>query len=107
MRGPVTIVTARAPFKRRFVERNVRLVAVWRWLDARHAHPGAPAQQSTLYDAKTGKVVGRSATDSAGSTVIYDAQGRIIARESTDSAGTKTIYDAKSGKIIGRESPQR
>ncbi len=66
----------------------------------------AQAQQRTLYDAQ-GRVAGRSATDSSGAVTHYDAQGKIVTRESVDSAGTKTIYDAKSGRIIGRETPQR
>jgi YD repeat-containing protein len=37
-------------------------------------------QQRTLYDAG-GNVVGRSATDSSGTTTNYDARGRVITRE--------------------------
>jgi YD repeat-containing protein len=37
----------------------------------------ASAEQRTLYDAR-GNVVGRSATDSQGTTTIYDASGRNV-----------------------------
>ena len=61
----------------------------------------ASAQQRTFYDA-SGKIVGRSATDSQGSTTNYDSRGRVISREST-SGGTTTIYDS-SGRNVGRIS---
>ena len=57
------------------------------------------AQQRTFYDAN-GRVTGRQATHSNGSTTIYDASGRVTGRTSTDSQGTTTIYDA-SGRKIG------
>ena len=38
---------------------------------------GAMAQQRTFYDAN-GRVTGRQATHSNGSTTIYDASGRVI-----------------------------
>jgi YD repeat-containing protein len=55
------------------------------------------AQQRTLYDAR-GNVVGRSATDSGGTTTNYDARGKVISRESTTGKQT-TIYDA-SGRTF-------
>jgi YD repeat-containing protein len=66
----------------------------------------ASAQQRTFYDA-SGKVVGRSATDSQGTTTNYDSRGRVISRESTSDA-TTTIYDA-DGRSLGRvtTTPQR
>jgi YD repeat-containing protein len=39
----------------------------------------ASAQQRTFYDAG-GKVVGRSSTDSSGTTTNYDARGKVIRR---------------------------
>jgi YD repeat-containing protein len=59
----------------------------------------ASAQQRTFYDSR-GNVVGRSATDSQGSTTSYDSRGRVISREST-SGNTTTIYDASS-RLLGR-----
>jgi YD repeat-containing protein len=50
----------------------------------------ASAQQRTLDDA-SGKVVGRSATDSQGTTTNYDSRGRVISRETTTGNQT-TIY---------------
>ena len=64
----------------------------------------ALAQQSTIYG-PDGKVTGRVATDSQGSTTIYDAAGRVTGRTSTDSQGTTTIYDAsgrKAGSVTGK-----
>ena len=60
----------------------------------------ALAQQRTLYDA-SGRVIGKSATDSQSSRTLYDASGRVIGRTSTDSQGTTTIYDG-SGRVIGK-----
>jgi YD repeat-containing protein len=57
------------------------------------------AQQRTIYDSR-GKVVGRSSTDSSGTTTNYDARGRVITRETT-SANTTTVYDDR-GRNIGR-----
>jgi YD repeat-containing protein len=37
----------------------------------------ASAQQNAFYDAR-GNVIGRSATDSSGTTTIYDAAGRKV-----------------------------
>jgi YD repeat-containing protein len=66
----------------------------------------ASAQQRTFYDS-SGKVVGRSSTDSQGTTTNYDSRGRVISRESTNGNQT-TIYDA-SGRNVGRftTNPQR
>ena len=60
----------------------------------------AMAEQRTIYDAG-GNVVGRSATDSAGTTTNYDARGRVISRETTNGNTRTTIYDA-SGRVVGR-----
>jgi YD repeat-containing protein len=59
----------------------------------------ASAQQRTFYDA-SGKVVGRSSTDSSGTVTNYDARGKVISRETT-SGNQTTIYDA-SGRNVGR-----
>ena len=59
----------------------------------------ASAQQRTFYDS-TGKVVGRSSTDSSGTVTNYDSRGRVITRETT-SGNTTTIYDAR-GRLIGQ-----
>ena len=52
----------------------------------------AQAQSRTLYDA-SGKVVGRSSTDSSGTVTNYDSRGRVISRE-TMTGDTTTVYDA-------------
>jgi YD repeat-containing protein len=62
----------------------------------------ALSQQRTLYDV-SGRVIGRSATDSQGTTTHYDASGRVTGRSSTDSGGTTKIYDAP-GRKIGTET---
>jgi YD repeat-containing protein len=59
----------------------------------------ALAQQQTFYD-NTGRVVGRSTTDSAGSTTFYDAADRVTGRASTSGNGTTTYYDA-NGRNLG------
>jgi YD repeat-containing protein len=59
----------------------------------------ASAQQRTFYDAR-GKVVGRAATDSQGTTTNYDSRGNVISREST-SDNTTTEYDAR-GRVLGK-----
>jgi YD repeat-containing protein len=64
----------------------------------------ASAEQRTFYDS-SGKVLGRSATDSQGSTTNYDASGRVISREST-SGNTTTVYDA-GGRNVGRFTTNR
>jgi YD repeat-containing protein len=56
----------------------------------------ASAQQQTLYDAR-GNVVGRSSTDSQGSTTFYDQSGRVSGRTSTTD-NTTTVYDANGRK---------
>jgi YD repeat-containing protein len=58
----------------------------------------ASAQQRTFYDS-SGKVVGRSATDSQGTVTTYDASGKVISRETT-TGNTTTVYDA-SGRNVG------
>ena len=67
-----------------------------------------PTAQQTIYG-PDGKVTGRVATDSQGSTTIYDASGRVTGRTSTDSQGTTTIYDAsgrRTGSVTGPK-PQK
>ena len=59
----------------------------------------ASAQSRTFYDSR-GNVVGRSSTDSQGSTTAYDARGKVISREFT-SGHTTTVYDA-GGRVVGR-----
>jgi hypothetical protein len=60
----------------------------------------ASAQRRTFYNV-SGKVVGRSSTDSAGTVTNYDSRGKvIISRESTTGNQT-TIYDA-GGRSVGR-----
>jgi YD repeat-containing protein len=68
----------------------------------------ASAQQRTFYDSR-GNVVGRSATDSGGSTTNYDARGKVISRETVShgSVGnTTTIYDA-AGRNVGKATTSR
>jgi YD repeat-containing protein len=62
------------------------------------------AQQRTIYD-NAGRSVGRSSTDSQGTTTNYDNRGRIISRETTVGNQT-TIYDA-GGRNIGRFTTSR
>ncbi len=64
----------------------------------------ASAQQRTFYDA-SGKVVGRSATDSQGTVTTYDSRGRVISRETTTGNQT-TIYDAR-GRNVGKVTTNR
>jgi YD repeat-containing protein len=64
----------------------------------------ASAQSRTFYDS-SGKVVGRSSTDSSGTVKNYDARGRVISREPT-SRNQTTIYDA-SGCNLGRLTTRR
>jgi YD repeat-containing protein len=59
----------------------------------------ASAQSQTFYDS-SGKSVGRSATDSQGTTTFYDASGRVSSRASK-SGNTTTIYDDR-GRNVGR-----
>jgi YD repeat-containing protein len=64
----------------------------------------ASAQSRTFYDS-SGKVVGRSGTDSQGTVTNYDSRGRVISRE-TSSGNTTTIYDA-GGRSVGRFTTSR
>ena len=64
----------------------------------------ASAQQRTYYDS-SGKVIGRSSTDSQGTTTSYDSRGNVISREPT-SGSTTTVYDASGGNI-GRFTTNR
>ncbi|MBT1509353.1 hypothetical protein KIP88_02465 [Bradyrhizobium sp. SRL28] len=59
----------------------------------------ASAQSRQYYDS-SGRSVGRSSTDSQGTTTFYDAGGRVTGRESK-SGNTTTIYDA-AGRNVGR-----
>ena len=60
--------------------------------------------QRTFYDAG-GNVVGRSSTDSQGSTTNYDARGNVTGRSST-SGNTTTVYDP-AGRNVGRFTTNR
>src|SRR5262245_49052303 len=61
----------------------------------------AMAQQKTFYDA-SGRVIG-TATTSGNQTTFRDDRGRTTGRSATDSQGTTTLYDA-SGRVQGRTS---
>ena len=63
------------------------------------ATDAACAQPRSYYDS-SGKVIGRSSTDSQGTVTNYDSRGNVISREST-SGNTTTVYDAR-GRLIGR-----
>jgi YD repeat-containing protein len=65
----------------------------------------AIAEQRTLYDAG-GRVIGRAATDSQGSTTFYDPAGRVTGRSSTTPSGTTTFYDP-SGRSVGKASGKK
>ncbi|MGX9426423.1 MULTISPECIES: hypothetical protein [Bradyrhizobium] len=56
----------------------------------------ASAQQRAFYDS-SGKVVGRSTTDSQGTTTFYDGRGRVTATEFKSG----TLYDER-GRVLGR-----
>jgi YD repeat-containing protein len=64
----------------------------------------ASARQHTFYDA-SGKVAGRSSTDSIGTKTNYDSRGRVIRREFA-SGNQTTIYDARDN-VIGRYTTGR
>jgi YD repeat-containing protein len=64
----------------------------------------ASAQSRQYYDS-SGRSVGRSSTDSQGSTTFYDASGRVTGRSST-SGNTTTIYDER-GRSFGRATTNR
>ena len=64
----------------------------------------ASAQQRTIYDAG-GNVVGRSSTDSSGTTTNYDSRGKVITHETTTGNAT-TVYDA-GGRNVGRVTTNR
>jgi len=59
----------------------------------------ASAQSRQYYDS-SGKSLGRSSTDSQGTTTFYDAGGRITGRASK-SGDTTTVYDDR-GRNVGR-----
>jgi YD repeat-containing protein len=52
------------------------------------------AQQRTVCSTCEREVVGRSATDSSGTTTTHDARGNVVGRETT-TGNTMTIYDAR------------
>ena len=62
--------------------------------------PGARGQQRTLYDARSGKVVGHAVTDSAGAVTLYGPAGRVTGRTSTGTDGTTVVYGA-DGRRVG------
>jgi YD repeat-containing protein len=70
------------------------------WLDP------ALAQQSTLYGTD-GRVVGRSVTDSQGTTTHYDAAGRRVGTATTgrDGTVTVTVYGAAGRRVGTSTSP--
>ena len=57
----------------------------------------ATAQHRTIY-AKDGRVVGRYATDSQGTTTLYGPDGRVISRAT---GNTTLIHDGVSGQVVG------
>jgi hypothetical protein len=58
----------------------------------------ALAQSRTFYGVD-GRVTGRSATDSGGSTTFYDASGSIAGRSST--SGNQTTIYGSDGRRVG------
>ena len=66
---------------------------------------GAASAQSRTYYNSSGKVVGRSSTDSQGTTTFYDASGRVTGRASK-SGNTTTVYDP-AGRNVGRFTTNR
>ena len=64
----------------------------------------ASAQSRTFYDS-SGKVVGRSSTDSAGTITNYDRSGKVVSRATT-TGSTTTLYEA-AGRNIGRFTTNR
>ena len=61
----------------------------------------ASAQSRTFYDS-SGKVVGRSSTDTQGTTTNYDARGKVIIRKSTG-GNTTMVYDARGRMSDGSQ----
>jgi YD repeat-containing protein len=57
----------------------------------------ASAQSRTFYD-NSGRVVGRSSIDSAGTVTNYDARGKIMSRESA--GGNTTTVDDAGGRNV-------
>ena len=64
----------------------------------------ALAQSRTFYGVD-GRVTGRSATDSGGSTTFYDASGRIAGRSSTN--GNQTTIYGSDGRRVGTVTTQQ
>ena len=67
------------------------------------APAAAMAQGHTIY-ANDGRVVGRYATDSQGTTTLYDARGRVISRAT---GNTPIIHDGVSGHVLGGNNSTR
>ena len=65
----------------------------------------ANADQRTIYGSD-GKVIGRSTTDSQGTTTLYGRDGKALTRESPRTGGS-TIYDAQSGRQLGTTQDKR
>jgi hypothetical protein len=55
----------------------IAIVLSWLVLSTRPAYP----QQSTIYDSRTGRVIGRATIDSQGTTWTYGADGRLLTQE--------------------------
>ena len=64
----------------------------------------ALAQSRTFYGVD-GRVTGRSATDSGGSTTFYDASGSIAGRSSTN--GNQTTIYGSDGRRVGTVTTQQ
>jgi YD repeat-containing protein len=64
----------------------------------------ALAQSRTFYG-MDGRVTGRLATDSGGSTTFYDASGRIAGRSST--SGNQTTIYGSDGRRVGTVTTQQ
>jgi YD repeat-containing protein len=64
----------------------------------------AQSRTRSYYDS-SGKSVGRSSTDSRGTTTFYDAAGKVTGRAST-SGNKATIYDP-AGRNVGRFTTNR
>jgi YD repeat-containing protein len=86
------------------VERMTKIIIAALALASLATNAAAEQQQRTFYNL-SGKVIGRSSTDSQGTVTNYDVTGKVISRATT-SGNTKTIYDA-GGRVIGRETTNR
>ena len=86
------------------VERMSKIIIAALALASLATNAAAEQQQRTFYSL-SGKVIGRSSTDSQGSTTNYDARGKAISREST-TGNTTTIYDDR-GRNVGKVTTNR